>query len=335
MTTSGPTGGVAASIGLLGAATAIGAGLLTARNRRSDRADRDTLPMVRDRLPLPLPPSPPVKREAAVRAAKRLNRAAGTIAGSVLFDSATEHYRASFHNKAMFAPLAASALSLGASYHGTQDTNPARNRVRDVIYAASGLTGLAGLGFHVFNVGKRPGGFCWQNLFYAAPIGAPAALALSGMTGYLAERVRDNKPGTLPTILGLSAGRVVAGATGVGILGTVGEAGLLHFRGAYHNPAMLLPVTVPPVAAALLGGTAIGRAREPRPWSRLWLRFTALLGFAGVGFHMIGVARNMGGWRNWSQNVQNGPPIPAPPAFTGLALAGLAALGLLEDHPDD
>ena len=34
----------------------------------------------------------------------------------------------------------------------------------------------------------------------------------------------------------------------------------------------------------------------------------------------------MGGWRNWSQNVLNGPPLPAPPSFTGLAMAGLAAL---------
>jgi hypothetical protein len=41
----------------------------------------------------------------------------------------------------------------------------------------------------------------------------------------------------------------------------------------------------------------------------------------------------MGGWRNWSQNILNGPPIPAPPSFTGLALAGLAALGLIEEHP--
>ncbi len=333
MTTSGPTGGIAASLGLLGALTAIGAGVLAARNRHPAREASDRLPMIRG--PLPLPPSPPVKRAAAVRAARRLNRAAGTIAGSVLFDSAVEHYRGSFHNKAMFAPLAASALSIGASLHGTRDANPARHRIRDAIYAASGLTGLVGLGFHAYNVGKRPGGLAWQNLFYAAPIGAPAALALSGMTGYLAERVRDNEPGTLPTIFGLPAGRIVAGATSVGLLGTVGEAGLLHFRGAYHNPAMLLPVTVPPVAAALLGGTATGPARKPRPLSRLWLRLTALLGFAGVGFHVIGVARNMGGWANWSQNVLNGPPIPAPPAFTGLALAGLAAMGLLEDHPDD
>ncbi len=39
----------------------------------------------------------------------------------------------------------------------------------------------------------------------------------------------------------------------------------------------------------------------------------------------------MGGWRNWSQNVLNGPPLPAPPSFTGLALTGLAALSLIEE----
>src|SRR6202012_797672 len=112
------------------------------------------------------------------------------------------------------------------------------------------------------------------------------------------------------------------------------EAGLLHFRGAFHNPAMLLPVTVPPAAAALLSAAAAGRAERPRRLTWWWLLFTALLGVAGVGFHAIGVARNMGGWRNWRQNLQAGPPLPAPPSFSGLALAGLAGLGLLEDDAD-
>jgi hypothetical protein len=106
-------------------------------------------------------------------------------------------------------------------------------------------------------------------------------------------------------------------------------------RGAYHDPFMYLPVTIPPLTAVLIGNAALCRTRERRPLTRFWLRFTALLGFAGAGFHAMGVARNMGGWRNWSQNVLNGPPIPAPPSFTGLALAGLAALGLMGDHPDD
>ena len=160
------------------------------------------------------------------------------------------------------------------------------------------------------------------------------ALILSGAMGFLAERVRDTTPGLAPTIGGVSAGRAVAAATGLGLLGTVAEAGLLHFRGAYHDPFMFLPVTIPPLTAALIGNAAFGRMRHRRPMTRCWLRLTAVLGFAGAGFHSIGVARNMGGWRNWTQNLLNGPPIPAPPSFTGLALAGLAALGLMEDHPD-
>jgi hypothetical protein len=98
---------------------------------------------------------------------------------------------------------------------------------------------------------------------------------------------------------------------------------------------MLLPVTFPPAAAALLTAAALGRAERPRRLTRWWLRVTGLVGIAGVGFHAVGVARNMGGWRNWRQNLQTGPPLPAPPAFLGLALAGLAALGLLRDNPGD
>jgi hypothetical protein len=285
------------------------------------------------RLPTRAPTT--IDSSAAVRAAKRMNRAAGMIATSVLADSAIEHYRGSFHNKAMVIPLVTAALSLAVSAHGSADRRPAAHCARDGVYAAAALTGLVGTCFHIFNISKKPGGFSWQNLFYSAPVGAPAALTLCGTLGFLAERVRSTLPGRAPAICGVSAGRAVAAATSLGLLGTVAEAGLLHFRGAYHDPFMYLPVTIPPLTAVLIGNAALGRTRQRRPLTRFWLRFTALLGFAGVGFHVIGVARNMGGWRNWSQNVLNGPPIPAPPSFTGLALAGLAALGLMEDHLDD
>jgi hypothetical protein len=286
-------------------------------------------------VPIRLPaPAATIDPGAAVRAARRMNRAAGVIAAAVLADSAAEHYRGSFHNKAMVAPLVTAAFSLAVSVHGNADERPVAHLVRDSVYAAAALTGLVGTCFHIFNIGKRPGGFSWQNLFYSAPIGAPTALILSGALGFLAERVRDTTPGLCPTLGGVSAGRVVAAATSVGLLGTMGEAGLLHFRGAYHDPFMYLPVTIPPITAVLIGNAAFGRARQRRWMARFWLRLTAALGFAGVGFHVIGVARNMGGWRNWTQNVLNGPPLPAPPSFTGLALAGLAALSLMEDHPD-
>jgi hypothetical protein len=35
---------------------------------------------------------------------------------------------------------------------------------------------------------------------------------------------------------------------------------------------------------------------------------------------------------NWSQNVLNGPPLPAPPSFLGLALIGMAALALMDSN---
>jgi hypothetical protein len=274
----------------------------------------------------------PWDADVAVRAGRRLNRASGTIAASVLLDSAAEHYRGAFHNKAMVAPLVSSALALLAGAHGAGDRRAAPHPARDTAYATAGLIGLLGTGFHLYNVGKKPGGFSFQNLFYSAPIGAPTALLLSGMLGFLAERVRDNEPGSRPTIAGLPAGAVVAAGTAAGLMGTVGEAGLLHLRGAYHDPFMFLPVTVPPLAAVLVGAAGLSDAHKPHGLARWWLRLTALLGFAGAGFHAFGVARNMGGWRNWSQNLLNGPPVPAPPSFTGLALAGLAALGLLEDQ---
>ncbi len=272
---------------------------------------------------------------AVVTAARRLNRAAGTIAASVLIDSAMEHYRGNFHNKAMFTPLVTSSLSIAVSIHGLSDKRHGAHPLRDLVYAIAGLTGVIGTGFHLYNVTKKVGGFNWQNVFYSAPLGAPAAMSLSGLTGFLAERVRDNDPEGEPDVFGLPAGRVVAATTAASLLGTTAEAGLLHFRGAFHNPAMLLPVTMPPVAAALLGAAAGGDAAKERKVSRSWMVATAAMGVAGVAFHAYGVSRRMGGWRNWRQNAFAGPPLPAPPSFTGLALAGLAALALLKEHARD
>jgi hypothetical protein len=273
-------------------------------------------------------------RGLAKTAGRRLNGSAALLAFSVLADSAVEHYRGSFVNRAMYTPLVTAALTLGGSLFGIADARPKKHVARDAIYTAAAATGLAGLGFHSYNILKRPGGLSWINLFYAAPIGAPMALALAGLLGRGAERVRDVPPRRRPTVLGMPAGRMLAAVAAAGLAGTVGEAALLHFRGAYHDPAMVLPVTVPPVAAALLGAAAARPSQKANRLARWWLRLTALLGFGGVGFHAFGVSRNMGGWRNWRQNVLNGPPLPAPPSFTGLALAGLAALSLIEDETD-
>ncbi|MFP3563384.1 hypothetical protein [Paraburkholderia sp. SIMBA_030] len=262
-----------------------------------------------------------------VAAARSLNHGSALLALSVLADSAMEHYRGSFDNPAMYAPLVSSALSLLAGLHGG-DPVSRQHALRHAVYLTAAIAGVSGTAFHVYNVIKRPGGWSWNNLFHAAPIGAPMALLLSGALGAAAERLRD-QPSVAPQLFGMPAGRALGLLVAAGLAGTIAEVGLLHFRGAFQNPVMYAPVSLPPVAAALLVQAALGAPRE-RWFTRLWLRVTAALGFIGVGFHARGIARNQGGWRNWSQNLFNGPPLPAPPGFSALAMAGLAALRLRE-----
>ena len=269
-----------------------------------------------------------------VDAARTLNRGAGLLAFSVALDSAMEHYRGDFQNRAMYTPLLTASLSLLASGHGQQDHSARANRLRHAIYLGAGASGLVGTGLHLYNVTKRAGGWSWSNLFYAAPLGAPSALVLSGLLGYYAERLRDASGDRRPQVFGLPAGEAVAVMAAGGLLGTVAEVALLHFRGSFQNPAMYLPVVAPPAAAGLLVGTVLAGPKYSRlRWlSRLWLRFTTFMGLAGAGFHAFGIARNHGGWGNWRQNLLAGPPLPAPPSFTGLALAGLAAHTLLDEE---
>lgn len=265
-----------------------------------------------------------------IASARRFNHSSSLLALSVLADSGIEHYRGSFENPAMFIPLASAALSLFAGLHGGHDRRSATHPVRHGIYVFAAMAGLAGTGFHLYNVTKRNGGWSWNNLFYAAPLGAPTALLLSGGLGAIGERLRD-QPAEEPRLLGMPAGRALALAVSAGLMGTVTEVGLLHFRGAFQHPAMYAPVIIPPVTAALMAGTAFARP-QPRPLTRWWLKLTTWLGLIGVAFHARGIARCQGGWRNWSQNILSGPPLPAPPSFTALALAGLAALRLRQSE---
>jgi hypothetical protein len=249
---------------------------------------------------------------------------AGLLGLAVLADSGLEHYRGSFHNKAMVLPLVAASLAIGATALARRRDEPrAVERLCDAAQAVAIGTGAAGLAFHACNVGKRPGGWSWGNLFHAAPIGAPFALSLAGLLGRMAARPRR------------TSGRAIAAVAAVGIAGSAAEAALLHLRGAYQNPAMVLPVTIPPVAATLLGAAACAPRAGLVRAARGWLKVTAALGLVGSALHAYGISRRMGGWRNWSQNLLAGPPLPAPPAFTGLALAGLAALQRLDGACDE
>jgi hypothetical protein len=267
----------------------------------------------------------PARIQAAppdAHATRQLYASAAMLAASVLADSALEHYRGGFANPGMFAPLASSAAVLASAARAAGGrTRPAPA----LPFGAACAIGLAGLGFHSYNVLRRPGGLSWANLFYAAPLGAPAALSLAGVLGLAARAVARGAP----VLAGVPRGRALCALAALGLAGTSAEAALLHFRGAYQHPAMWLPVSVPPVGAALLVLNAVQAPSSLQTrFTRAWLAACTWLGLAGMGFHARGVARQMGGWANWSQNLLSGPPLPAPPSFSALALAGRAALAL-------
>ncbi|MCG5075368.1 hypothetical protein [Paraburkholderia tagetis] len=267
-----------------------------------------------------------------VAAARAFNYGSALLALSTLADSTMEHYRGGFENRAMYVAPTVAFASLGAALHGGADQRAYSHHLRHAIQIGSAATGTAGTAFHLYNVTKRPGALSWHNLFYAAPLGAPFALLLSGVLGSVAEQLRD-QPEHDPRLFGMPAGKALALVAGVGLFGTAAEAALLHFRGAYQHPAMYAPVTIAPVGGALLMHAALApprHAARASAFARAWLRITTALGFAGAGFHAQGVARAQGGWRNWSQNLFAGPPLPAPPSFSALALAGLAALRMRE-----
>ena len=222
---------------------------------------------------------------------RRTRDGAAILGASVLLDSAMEHLRGGFHNRAMYIAPSLAAISVAASL-AEPGTGPRENGAR-AAHAASFVTGLLGLGFHFYNITKRPGRISWNNLFYAAPIGAPGALTVAGLLG-LATEVIATRPDDSQR-----NGRALAALTGLSLLGETAEVALLHFRGAFHNPAMFLPVTVPPAAALALLHLALRPAARKRRATRALLNSVSVLGLVGTGFHIYGVGRNMGGWANW------------------------------------
>lgn len=268
---------------------------------------------------------PDKQAEAWENCTRDLNRSAAVLAASVVLDSTLEHFKGNYLNRAMYL-----APSVGAAAMGTALSGHAPHPIGTAIFGAGMAVGLTGLGFHFYNIQKRPGGFSWNNIFYAAPYAAPGALALSGLFGVLAGVVHRMRHRPRRDQIDFAEG--IAYAVSGCMLVTASEAWVLHFRGAFHDPFMYVPVTVVPAAATALSVAAAMQTEASFSAARWLLNATAVIGALGVGFHVYGVQRNMGGWRNWSQTMFEGPPMPAPPSFSGLALAGLGALGLLRSE---
>src|SRR5438132_1190556 len=106
------------------------------------------------------------------------------------------------------------------------------------------------------------------------------------------------------------------------------QSALLHYRGAFNNPLMYIPVTLPLAAAGALAWQGL----EPSVFGAqlavagLWLTF--LSGLVGLGMHIQGIDRQMGGFYLGLANLMQGPPLTAPLVFSGFAATALVTLRL-------
>jgi hypothetical protein len=190
------------------------------------------------------------------------------------------------------------------------------------------VTGIVGFGFHHYHgIAKKPGGYRWllHYLMYGAPPLAPLALALLGVFGLATANGLAGKT----EFAGLNIRAALLALAAVGLIGGILQSAILHYRGAFNNAAMYAPLTVPVLAVVALMWTAFAPGRVPLALAMILLWPTFLIGFVGLGMHLRGFGRQMGGLYLGIFNWLEGPPAFAPGFFAGLAAVGLVATYLL------
>jgi hypothetical protein len=120
------------------------------------------------------------------------------------------------------------------------------------------------------------------------------------------------------------AQRLLSAATAASALPLGVEIYINHYGGSFGNRWMWSPVLLAPAvtAAGIAGYCSERAARTVLP--AMSLAF-ALNGVAGEYFHLRGVARKPGGFREASYNLVMGPPALAPGSLTMVGALGLMA----------
>ena len=118
--------------------------------------------------------------------------------------------------------------------------------------------------------------------------------------------------------------RLLAAATAASALPLGAEIYVNHYGGSFGNKWMWTPVALSPVLSAAAAAAVVSE-RAARTVLPLTAALTALDGAAGVYFHLRGVARKPGGFREATYNLVMGPPALAPGSLAMVGGMGLAA----------
>jgi hypothetical protein len=252
-----------------------------------------------------------------------------TLTVLLLADALAGHYRSGFVSRAQYAPFISGGLLTASALAAV--LAPASAWANAALRAAGWLavaTGAVGFAFHhYYGIARKPGGYKWllHYLMYGAPQLAPLALALVGLLALVTAR---GLAGTT-RFAGMNVRVALFGFVAVALAGAILQAGILHYRGAFNNPLMYAPLTAPLLAvfASVWTALAPGRAASLALAVLLWLTF--ITGFVGLGMHLRGFGRQMGGLYVALFNLLEGPPAFAPALFAGFAAVGLVAVYLL------
>jgi hypothetical protein len=235
------------------------------------------------------------------------------------------HFRGSFHNHFMYAPLFAFPLAVVLGVISTLKGNERRSavsfRVPALIYMLEGLVGTA---LHVRGIAKEMGGVHnWKyNVQTGPPFPAPAQVALVGAVGIAAADVAPAK-----------LARVVDLANALGYLLIATEAAWNHYRGYFYNKLMFIPVTVGPLMGLTHLGSlfGVGKTRKVRtPLSVL----AVVAGLIGFGMHVYHIKKWRGGFRDPWGRPRWDRLFFGPPLFVPLQFLVYGVLALLTSRSD-
>jgi hypothetical protein len=274
--------------------------------------------------------SPSVTRFIGITGYQWLLLLAALQAALLMPDAFVGHYRSGFTLRAQYVPfivgvlLAPSAVVAAVAPHA-----PVVTHIAVIAGSLALASGVVGAGYHHwYGITTKPGGYHWllHHLMHHAPPLAPLALATAGALEVLAALGTSGSD----HLWGISLRALAVTVVGVTLVGAAMQAALLHYRGAYNNVAMYIPVVVLPVAA---GAVFLSAAASDNPTVHfiaallLWIAFAS--GFLGAGMHLRGMDRQMGGLYMGVAAILDAPPAGAPLFIAALSASGLVAMQLL------
>jgi hypothetical protein len=254
---------------------------------------------------------------------------------------AYEHYRGSYSQRIMYTPVALSSVLCGAALWGFFSRAAAQSVLR-LVSAVTLADAVAGFGFHVRGIARKPGGWGLPltNVIMGPPIFAPLLFGTAAYLGLIASFLRreGSAAETAPAPAGpvnelltieqdIREGRfqrhmLLATALSAALSGS--EAWYSHEKSNFRYAVQWLPV----ILAPLLAVTSVAAMSRPRlAATGVPLLASAALAVAGTGFfyHARGIVRRPGGTRYLLYNVMYGPPIFAPLLFGAAGVLGLLA----------